>query len=151
MPYLEAVILETLRMSSLAPFGLIHRLLENIEFEGHTFYKDMILIANIYHVHNDKEFWEDPEVFRPERFQEGGEEQRKRLKEHVVAFQLGRRMCPGEFLAKDVIFLCVAKLFQKYNFYPDDNVKVNEYLKPIAGFLLKPQTLGVVIKPRNYN
>ncbi|CAL8123381.1 unnamed protein product [Orchesella dallaii] len=68
MPYTEAVIQEILRITSLAPLGLMHELLHDIEFHGYLLPKGLLLIPNMYHVHNDKKIWGDPGNFRPERF-----------------------------------------------------------------------------------
>ena len=45
--------------------------------------------------------WEDGEVFRPERFlgAGGGRVERSEL---LIPFSVGKRICPGEGLARDV-------------------------------------------------
>ncbi len=146
MPYTEAVILETSRMCSMLPMGILHELLDDLEVEGYKFPKGLILLPNMYHCHFNKEVWTDPEVFRPERFfgKEG-----EQLKEHVIPFQVGKRQCAGEPLAKDMLFIYVTKIFQLFVVSPDKNVKLEEYYKPDIGFLQLPQSLGLHIKPRS--
>lgn len=149
MPYLEAVVLETLRFSSLAPFGLFHRLIQDIQYDEFYLPKGLILGANVYHAHNDKTVWgNDADIFRPQRFLEGDLEARNRLKDHVVSFQPGKRVCPADSFAKDEHFLFGAILFQRYSFYPDDGKFKEEYLIPAPGILLVPPKLDIKIKRR---
>ncbi len=55
MPYIEAVILETLRISSFVPHGVMHRLLDDLEIESYKLSKGIILISNLYHCHHNKD------------------------------------------------------------------------------------------------
>ncbi len=145
MPFTEAVILETFRMSSYTPIGAIHKLSDNLEIENWKFPKGLLLIPNMYHCHYDKRVWGDPEVFRPERFLgESGQS----LKEHVIPFQLGKRQCLGEPFAKDIIFIFVTKMFQMFNVKPDGNVDPKKYYEADVGYLLFPPTLGLFITAR---
>lgn len=137
--------LETLRMSSFAPTGIPHVLLEDVQYEEFYLPKDLILIPNIYHANHNVNVWGDPENFRPDRFLEGTETERKRLRDSVASFQEGKRRCVGEQMAKDNLFLFAARLFQKYSFYPENGKNIAEFLKPIEGFVLMPPKFGVRI------
>lgn len=146
MPYTEAVILETLRKSSLMPLGIIHEFLEDVQLQEYTLPKGMLLIANMYYAHHDKSIWDNPEKFRPERFLDGSESEVLN-KESVVAFQPGRRACLGEPLAKDVLFIFVTKIFQTFHIYPDpSNPKPN--FDPDVGLGLVAKPFKIVMKPR---
>ncbi len=107
MPFTEAVILETMRMSSFVPIGILHRLLDDLEIEGYKFPKGLILIPNMYYCHFNRDVWNEPEVFRPQRFLDLNG---NKLKEHVVPFQLGKRQCVAEPLAKDILFIFVTRI-----------------------------------------
>lgn len=145
MPFTEAVILETFRLSSFAPIGAIHKLLDDFVVKNWKFRKGLLLIANMYHCHYNKKVWGDPEVFRPERFL--GENGQK-MKEYVIPFQQGKRQCLGEPLARDIIFIFVTKMFQMFNVKPDVNVKPEEYYKADVGYLLFPPSLPLKITVR---
>ena len=45
--------------------------------------------------------WSDPQRFDPNRFLDEG---RFRKSERVIPFSTGKRQCPGEGVARDVIF-----------------------------------------------
>ncbi|CAG7837904.1 unnamed protein product [Allacma fusca] len=68
LPYMEAVIHEVLRISSLGPFGLLHHTTEEWKFKGFVIPAKTCVIGNLYAVHHDPEIWENPNEFRPERF-----------------------------------------------------------------------------------
>jgi cytochrome P450 len=113
MPYTEAVIAETLRHSSIVPHGVEHRALRDTEYKGYLIRKGDIISPNLYSIHHDPGIWGDPENFRPERFLSPDG---KTLKKHeaLLAFSVGRRQCLGESLARDMLFLFAANVFQRF-------------------------------------
>ncbi|CAL8136478.1 unnamed protein product [Orchesella dallaii] len=122
MPYTEAVILEIFRITSIGPFGVVHTALEDISLKNeYSIPKGTLLIPNIYYIHHNKEIWGDPEQFRPERFLTSENLVDSIKAEFVIPFQVGRRKCLGESLARDVTFLYVTKLLQMFELLPDSN------------------------------
>lgn len=137
MSYINAVIYETFRFTNLVPAGIAHELLEDVTFENYLLPKGLLLLPNVYHVHNDKKIWTDPENFRPERFlKDSGD---PKLKDFVIPFLVGKRTCPGDQTTKNVLFLAAAKLFQKFSFQTLPGIPVREYMEP-------DPNLGVIIK-----
>ncbi|ODM96155.1 Farnesoate epoxidase [Orchesella cincta] len=96
LPYTEAVILETLRHSSIVSGGVQHS-----EVNGYTIPKGAWIFTNIYFVHHNSKIWGDPENFRPDRFLSNDG---KKLVKALIPFQSGRRQCLGESLARDTLF-----------------------------------------------
>jgi cytochrome P450 len=98
MPYMRAVLLESLRMYPPSPFvtrgvhdGATGRVRKRLVF----------LVRDIGRHHG---LWKDPDQFRPERFLPGGEAEdvgqmpgRKEMR--MMPFGGGRRFCPGSSLA----------------------------------------------------
>ncbi|CAN7982314.1 unnamed protein product, partial [Ixodes hexagonus] len=68
LPYTVACILESLRMYPIAPLGIPHNTSRDTEVGGHFIPKDTGLLYNIHAINHDPQLWEDPDVFRPERF-----------------------------------------------------------------------------------
>ncbi|KAJ8430795.1 hypothetical protein Cgig2_003237 [Carnegiea gigantea] len=66
-----------------------------------------MVIANLWAPHNDPHIWDEPEKFKPERF-EGVEGNRVGFK--MMPFGPGRRSCPGEGLAVRVLGLTLGSL-----------------------------------------
>ena len=59
--------LEIYRRSHVLPL-LPHKVYRDTEFEGWIVPKGTFVMINQYSVQMDKDFWGDPERFRPERF-----------------------------------------------------------------------------------
>lgn len=53
MTYTEAVIMEMLRLSSFVPFGIWHRVTEDVSYQNYVIPKDTTLLSNLYAVHHD--------------------------------------------------------------------------------------------------
>ncbi|CAA7015878.1 unnamed protein product [Microthlaspi erraticum] len=95
LPYLQAVVKEGLRMHTPAPI-LFRTFQEKCEINGFHIPEKTTLILNSYAIMRDPNFWEDPEEFKPERFQE--EETREEVLRYLP-FGSGRKGCPGTSLA----------------------------------------------------
>lgn len=69
MPFTAAFILETYRISSVVPLER-RKLLKLVRLgeEGTRFPREMPLLLNYHSANMDPKKWEEPEVFRPERF-----------------------------------------------------------------------------------
>ena len=113
-PYADAVLNEVFRFSSIASLGLAHRALKDVHFHGYLIPKDTIIMANLYGIMNDPEIWGDPGVFRPERFLDADGKSVKSAFENVVPFSTGKRVCLGEGLARDQLFLYFTSLVQRF-------------------------------------
>ncbi|KAK7021790.1 hypothetical protein SK128_010779 [Halocaridina rubra] len=113
MPYTEAFINEVFRYGSITPLAL-HGNPEETTLNGFRIPKRSWIIGNIYGIHWDRNVWNDPENFRPERFiDKDGQLIRS---ENVVAFSVGRRNCLGESLARIETFQFLTGMLQKYKF-----------------------------------
>ena len=85
--------------------------------EGYDVPEDSVVLANLWGFMKDPDHWEDPLMFRPERFldeTEMGLEVNKR--ERFVPYGMGRRICMGESLAKDTLFIFVTTLIKNLKF-----------------------------------
>ncbi|ODN05582.1 Methyl farnesoate epoxidase [Orchesella cincta] len=145
MPYCEATMAEVLRKSSFVPLGLMHTALENTEFKGYFLPKRTVLLFNLYEIHHNKDYWKDPENFRPERFIT--EEGTFRKDDHVMPFFTGKRSCPGEQLAMNEYFLFFTGILQKYRFALNP-VAPKPYLGPRSGFILCPPKHELLVTER---
>jgi cytochrome P450 len=147
MPYTEATIMETLRFSSLIPTGVWHSTLRDVEFHGFLIPKDTMIIPNLYAVHHDARIWgEDVETFNPERFlsPEGRGVVRP---EAFIPFSTGRRLCIGENLAKDELFLIIAAIFQTFHVETDPS-EPPPSLEPVPGPVSSPKPHQLIFRLR---
>lgn len=74
LPYCEAVLSEIQRISNVAPLGIAHRCIDDVQFNDYTIPKESVILVSLYSLNMDKDYWHDPTEFRPERFlNENGE------------------------------------------------------------------------------
>lgn len=68
VPYTVATLLEAQRFFPIAPIAGIRRVQTDCTLRGYAIPKNATVLYGLKSVLEDKEFWGDPEVFRPERF-----------------------------------------------------------------------------------
>ncbi|KAM3357229.1 hypothetical protein P3S68_023943 [Capsicum galapagoense] len=102
LPYLQFIVKETLRMHPPAPFLVPRRVDQDIELCDYIIPKGSMVLVNAWAIGQDSNFWEDPLVFKPERFQSLELDVRGNDFE-LIPFGAGRRICPGLPLALTVI------------------------------------------------
>ncbi|ROT62635.1 Cytochrome P450 2L1 [Penaeus vannamei] len=124
LPYLEATILECLRVTSLAPLGLAHSAARDTPFEGFVIPKDALIMSHIDCCHTDPAYWERPLDFYPEHFlDDQGKVLSKR--DGFLPFSVGRRVCLGEQLANVELFIFTAALLKNFSFSAPEGVEVS--------------------------
>ncbi|TFK68100.1 cytochrome P450 [Pluteus cervinus] len=115
MPYLEAIVLETMRWGPVAPLAVPHRLMKDDSFNGYFFPANTTFIANSWGFLNDPEMFPNPSQFNPDRFINKNNEIRTDLLDaKLVAFGYGRRICPGRFLGDSAVWIGVATMLATF-------------------------------------
>lgn len=114
MPYTEACIREGMRIGTLLPSSVVHLATEDTDILGYHVPKDTPIIGNLYALHYNNSIWEEPEKFKPERFLDLNGNLCL-SKDKSLPFGAGKRLCPGETFARNIMFLMIAGLFQNIN------------------------------------
>ncbi|XP_071574956.1 probable cytochrome P450 303a1 [Temnothorax nylanderi] len=113
MPYVQAIVLESIRVFVGRTLNVPHRALKDTSIVGHKIPKDTMLVVNYNRILMD-ESWDDPEDFRPERFLDN--DGNISTPEKYFPFGIGRHRCMGEILARSNIFIIIATLLQTFSF-----------------------------------
>lgn len=112
LPLVDAFTEECLRHANLSLTSLGHATSRDVTFHGYLIPREATILADIDSVNIDKSVWEDPEVFRPQRFiDESGSLQKP---EEFMPFFIGRRSCLGESLARMELFLFLSAIVQNF-------------------------------------
>lgn len=122
LPYLACIIKETLRMYPAGPL-LPHESSKDCFVGGYHVPRGTMLIVNAWGIQNDPNIWEDPETFRPERFE--GVEGYEDFGFKLLPFGFGRRSCPGENMAMKMVGLALGSLIQCFNWERTSESKVD--------------------------
>ncbi|KAI0373686.1 cytochrome P450 [Pilatotrama ljubarskyi] len=152
LPYVNAIIKESLRWQNVLPLALPHVTTEDQEYEGYFIPSGTILVANTWACLHDPEVYPEPERFNPDRFIRGGKLARDVPDPGAFAFGYGRRICPGRHFAEASLFINIAMVLHVFNIEPplDDNGR------PIAveprmsdGIMSYPEDCRCSIRPRS--
>ncbi|CAG7655675.1 unnamed protein product [Allacma fusca] len=124
MPYFQAVLEEVFRLAPPLPFGF-HKCTEDTKLMGVDIKKNSLIVFNFFGNHIDPDKWEDPDIFKPERFLDGDQ---NFVKPELFTFGYGRRSCIGEHVARSQLFIFLTSILQSFNIYPEkklDNLRGN--------------------------
>ncbi|WCJ41733.1 cytochrome P450 family 83 subfamily B polypeptide 1 [Euphorbia peplus] len=114
LPYLKAVIKETMRLQPTLPLLVPRQVSANCILEGYDIKEKTIIYVNAYAIGRDPQIWENPEEFYPERFI-GSCIDLKGQDYELIPFGGGRRRCAGMFIALYTIELALANLLYKFD------------------------------------
>jgi cytochrome P450 len=74
LPYLEAMLLETLRWHVITPLAVPHRAIRDDEYRGYHIPAGATVTPNIWAILHDPVLYPDPFEFKPERFLDARQE-----------------------------------------------------------------------------
>ncbi|PIN09967.1 hypothetical protein CDL12_17446 [Handroanthus impetiginosus] len=149
LPYLYAVVKETLRLYPASPLSGLREFSEDTTVGNYKIPKGTWLILNSWKLQRDPRVWqENPSKFMPERFLKA----HKKLDVKGQSFELlpfgaGRRICPGMNFGLQMMHLVLASLLQSFEVstVADEAVDMTES----AGLTnLKATPLDVLVAPR---
>ena len=147
LAYTEATLREAMRIDTLVPSGIAHRVQEDTTLRGYDLPKDTLVLIGLDAIHNQREYWGDPERFRPERFLD--EHGRLSLaKDLSVPFGAGKRLCAGETFARNIMFLTLAALMQNFNIRQPPNARLPDLSKRNTGVIIAPEDFWLKFEPR---
>ena len=111
--YADAVVKESMRLYP--PAWIVSRLAQSdVEIEGTVVKKGHLAFMSPYVTHRHAGLWDDPEAFRPERFEPAAVQQRPRFA--YFPFGGGPRQCIGNTFALAEAQTLLAVLVQHYRF-----------------------------------
>ncbi|CAM8980393.1 unnamed protein product [Rhodiola kirilowii] len=115
LPYLNAVIKETLRLHPPLPFLVPHMAMDTCQMLGYHIPKETQILVNVWAIGRDPKTWDDPLKFKPERFMQSGTPDFKGHHFEFIPFGSGRRMCPAVPLASRILPLALGSLLHKFD------------------------------------
>ncbi|XP_047310779.1 trans-cinnamate 4-monooxygenase-like [Impatiens glandulifera] len=151
LPYLQAVIKETLRLRMAIPLLVPHMNLHDAKLYGYDIPAESKILVNAWWLANNPENWKNPSEFRPERFLE--EEAKVEVNGNdfrFLPFGVGRRSCPGLILAMPILGITIGRLVQNFEMLPppgESKIDTTEKGGQFSLHILKHST--IVLKPRS--
>ncbi|PKU60886.1 premnaspirodiene oxygenase-like [Dendrobium catenatum] len=122
--YLKQVIKETLRLHPSLPLLLPRLCRETCQVQGFTVPAGTRVLVNVWALGRDSRYWDDPEEFLPERFDEKMVDFRGANFE-FLPFGAGRRICPGMNFGLANVELTLANLLLCFDWDLPDGMKAS--------------------------
>ncbi|XP_015906533.3 cytochrome P450 2J4 [Parasteatoda tepidariorum] len=147
IPYTFAVLMESQRFSSIVPLSTTRQANQDISIKNFIIPKGAEITINLWALHNDPQYWSEPEKFKPERFLTDNGTKLRKHPESYAPFSIGRRNCPGETIAWMEILAYFTEIVRRFEISVPPGSQV-EY-KIVNGLVehLAPQPL--CFKERN--
>ena len=142
LPYVFACLAESMRYRTIGPLGLPHRASEDTELGGYRIPAGTQVLGNIYSIHHDKQYWDSPDEFIPERFLplDDGSMSPALTSRAYLPFGTGHRRCPGRRLAETTVWLHITRMLHRLHFET-----------PEGGPITEDEVFGLAISPKPYS
>ncbi|PQQ04681.1 flavonoid 3-monooxygenase [Prunus yedoensis var. nudiflora] len=149
LPYIDAIMKETMRKHPVAVMLAPHLALEDCNVGGYDICKGTRVFINTWSMGRDPSLWDAPDEFRPERFL-GKAIDVKGQSFELLPFGSGRRMCPGYSLGLKMIRSSLANLLHGFNWKLPGNMKPEDLTMEEVFGLATPRKfpLVAVVEPR---
>ena len=148
LPFTNAALLETQRISSIAGGSLPHLVRRDTTLGGYHVPRGSIVSANIRFLHLDDRRWDRPDEFRPERWLDRSTDPPRIVRrENFIPFSVGKRRCLGENLAKAEYSVFAVSLLRNFTFKmedPSDPPSLKGF-----GLVYSPRPFKVVVETRS--
>nr|QDH76473.1 cinnamate 4-hydroxylase [Populus hybrid cultivar] len=152
LPYLNAVVKETLRLRMAIPLLVPHMNLHDAKLGGFDIPAESKILVNAWWLANNPAHWKNPEEFRPERFlEEEAKVEANGNDFRYLPFGVGRRSCPGIILALPILGITLGRLVQNFELLPppgQSKIDTSEKGGQFSLHILKHST--IVAKPRSF-
>ncbi|XP_055983982.1 steroid 21-hydroxylase [Sorex fumeus] len=144
LPLLNATISEVMRLRPVVPLGLPHRTMRPTSILGYDIPRDTVVIPNLQGALLDPTIWEQPRMFRPDRFLDPAGS----TSVNSLVFGCGPRSCLGEPLARVEIFQVLVHLLQAFTLLPPEGALPSLEPEPYSVHNLKVQPFQVRLQQR---
>jgi len=152
LPYIRAMVKETLRWSPIIPFGLPHASIADDWYEGMFIPKGTTCLQNMRVINYEPDvFGSDAAEFNPARYLD--DRQVRVLdgrEEGHMAFGFGRRICPGRYVADGTLAIDIATLLWAMRFERPEGARGELNLRTLVegGITARPVPFEYKAVPR---
>ena len=114
---------------------------ENMEIRGKNIQKGDMLTVSPWLLHRNKNYWDNPHAFNPERFQNDDKQTKEIIRSCFIPFGKGPRICVGAGFAKQEAVIILKDIIKNFKIEVDKNHKV----EPVSRMTTRPKN-GVYLK-----
>nr|AFK79032.1 cytochrome P450 CYP712F1 [Bupleurum chinense] len=151
LPYLQAVVKESLRLHPPSPL-ILRKCIRGCQISRYDVIPDSRIIINAYAIMQDPGTWKFPTEFIPQRFLESPTSNNE-LQENVkgenlrhLPFGSGSSACPGANLAINMMQMVVGKLVHCFDFEVKGGINMEEGSSGVCAGMTKPLICRPIVK-----
>ncbi|XP_072013184.1 cytochrome P450 2J4-like [Amphiura filiformis] len=145
LPYTQAVIHEIQRFGSIVFLIPLRYSKHDTEFLEYTIPKGCMMQTNLHSATRDASVWEEPDVFKPERFLDDKGQVVKPSQQ--IVFGAGKHACLGEQLARMELFIFYTHLMHRFSFKKvTEGESLNIQPKPAAVLTPYPYKISAIVR-----
>ncbi|KAG0619423.1 hypothetical protein M758_4G138700 [Ceratodon purpureus] len=149
LPFLTAVVKETLRLHMPIPLLVPHMNVKQAKLAGYDIPAESKILVNAWWIGNNPDLWDQPEKFMPERFLAAEFTEAKSIDFRFLPFGAGRRSCPGSVMAMPLMAIVLGRIVQKFDLLPSPGLTKVDVTEQGGQFSLHIATHSTVItRPR---
>ncbi|KAI3468315.1 hypothetical protein Pfo_024978 [Paulownia fortunei] len=149
LKYLKLVIKETFRLHP--PIPLLPRACrDECKVDGYSIPLKSKVMINIWSMGRDPEYWHQPEIFQPERFENSSTDFLGNNFEYIP-FGAGRRICPGMSFGLANVELPLAQLLYHFNWKMPNGMTPADIDMTEAEGIAVSRKNGLFLVPTVYN
>lgn len=145
IPYLEAVVKETLRKNPPLTEILRSSTVDKYQIKNFTIDKGTLVVIPVYAIHHNPDYYPDPERFNPDRFLP--ENKHLLVPYTYLSFGQGPRNCVGMRFAYQELKMCLSKLILQYKLNVTPKTPNKLKFAPITP-LLKTKDIEIQLSKR---
>ncbi|CAJ1943748.1 unnamed protein product [Sphenostylis stenocarpa] len=151
MHYLKCIVNETLRLHPPATLLAPRQTISGVKLQEYDIPAESMVYINAWAIQRDPSFWESPEEFLPERF-ENSEVDFKGHHFQFIPFGFGRRRCPGMHFGVASVEYVLASLLYWFDWKlsESDALKQDIDMSETFGLVVSKKTL-LYLKPIAYS
>ncbi|OUZ99480.1 Cytochrome P450 [Macleaya cordata] len=123
LPYLQAIVKETLRLHPPGPLLVPRKAVTDVKIHDFIVPKNAQVLVNVWSIGRDRTIWTDPDAFNPERFLELEMINYRGQDFELIPFGSGRRICPGLPLAHRMVHLMLGSLINLFDWKLENGLK----------------------------
>ncbi|XP_020153781.1 desmethyl-deoxy-podophyllotoxin synthase isoform X1 [Aegilops tauschii subsp. strangulata] len=113
LQYMQMVIKEVLRLHPPSPL-VARAAREDCQIMGYDILKGTTVYVNVYAISRDPKYWENPDSFKPERFETKNMDYNGTYFE-FTPFGAGRRQCPGMLFSSAIMEIVLANFLYHFD------------------------------------
>ncbi|EMD37797.1 hypothetical protein CERSUDRAFT_154684 [Gelatoporia subvermispora B] len=152
LPYITAVVKESLRWKPVLPLDIVHRLMVDDHYHGYLLPRGSLVVANIRALLYDEIVYPGPSRFNPDRFIKNGELDPNVPDPTTAAFGFGRRICPGRHFVQDLLWITFASILTAFTIskaVDERGMEITPDAADSPGLISHPKPFQCKIRPRS--